>query len=251
MKGGAHYFFDMATIKGQNLRLLVDSGSGTPVTVALSSSCSVHIAANVEDVSTKDSEGGWIENAVTGLSWDLSTEALVSLDGTSWSKTLETETQMELEFDIGISDYYVCLQAVYMEENVSYEFGTMASDEHIFIVDSNFMGVEQVENGQTWGPSVAGTHSGYYYVATKEPSVVTISRQDARGTDTPSLIGLMEDKVPVRVEVALTEGMENSDVQDRLYFGEALITDINISAANRQNGTASVQLTGVGELNEY
>lgn len=230
---------------------MVDSGSGTPVTVALSSSCSVHIAANVEDVSTKDSEGGWIENAVTGLSWDLSTEALVSLDGTSWSKTLETETQMELEFEESISDFYLSLQAVYMEENVSYEFGTMASDGHIYIFDSNLIGIDAVENGSTWGPSVAGTHSGYYYVATKEPSVVTISRQDARGTDTPSLIGLMEDKVPVRVEVALTEGMENSEVQDRLYFGEALITDINISAANRQNGTASVQLTGVGELNKY
>lgn len=241
----------MAKIKGQNLRLIVESESGTLATVAYATTCNIHLVANVEDVSTKDSEGGWIENAVTGLSWDLSTDALVSLDGTSWDKTFATETVKELQFEESISDFYLSLQAVYMEENVSYEFGTMASDGHIYIFDSNLIGIDAVENGSTWGPSVAGTHSGYYYVATREASVVTISRQDARGTDTPSLIGLMEDKVPVRVEVALTEGMENSEVQDRLYRGEALITDINISAANRQNGTASVQLTGVGELSEY
>lgn len=241
----------MAKIKGQNLRLLVESGSGTLVTVAYAASCNIHMTANVEDVSTKDSEGGWTENAVTGLLWDLSTEALVSLDGTSWSKTLETETQMELWFDGTISDYYLSLQAVYMEENASYEFGTQAADEHIYIFDSNFIGIDGVENGSTWGPSIAGVPSGYYYVATLEPSVVTISQHDGRETDTPSLIGLMEDKVPVRVEVALTDGVENSEVEDRLYFGEALITDISVNAANRQNGTASVQLTGVGELTEY
>ena len=61
----------------------------------------------------------------------------------------------------------------------------------------------------------------------------------------------MEDQVPVRVEVVLADGVENSEVQDKLYFGAALITDINITAANRQNGTASVQLTGVGDLGEY
>ena len=221
------------------------------MTVALAASCSVHIAANVEDVSTKDSEGGWTENAVTGLSWDLSTEALVSLDGTSWSKTLETDTQMELEFDGGITDYYIVLQALYMEENASYEFGTQAADEHIYIFDSNLRDVDAVTNGFTWGPDVASAPSGYYYVATLEPSVVSITQHDERGTDTPSLIGLMEDQVPVRVEVALTDGVENSEVQDRLYFGVALITDINITAANRQNGTASVQLTGVGDLGEY
>lgn len=240
----------MATIKGQKLRLLVDSGPAL-ATVAYASTCNIHMAATVEDVTTKDSEGDWTENAVTGLSWDLSTEALVSLDGTGWLKDFATETQMELGFDGTISDYYLSLQVVYMEENASYEFGTMASDEHIYIFDSNLIGIDGVENGSTWGPSEGGAHSGYYYVATREQSVVTISRQDARGTETPSLISLMEDNVPVGVEVALTDGMENSEVQDRLYHGEALITDISINAANRQNGTASVQLTGVGELTEY
>ncbi|MBR3160782.1 MAG: hypothetical protein IKF14_16985, partial [Atopobiaceae bacterium] len=90
------------------MRLLVDSGPAL-ATVAYASTCNIHMAATVEDVTTKDSEGDWTENAVTGLSWDLSTEALVSLDGTGWLKDFATETQMELGFDGTISDYYLSL----------------------------------------------------------------------------------------------------------------------------------------------
>ena len=47
--------------------------------IAMATSCTFHIAAQMEDSSTKDSTGDWQEQEVTGLSWDASTESLVTL----------------------------------------------------------------------------------------------------------------------------------------------------------------------------
>lgn len=45
--------------------------------MAAATSCTVHIQMTVSDSSTKDSEGDWVENEVTGMQWDASTDALV------------------------------------------------------------------------------------------------------------------------------------------------------------------------------
>lgn len=70
----------MATIKGQNLRVMVQTGTGTPKCIAMATSCTFHVSANLEDSSTKDSVGDWQEQEVTGLSWDASTESLVTIE---------------------------------------------------------------------------------------------------------------------------------------------------------------------------
>ena len=44
----------------------------------MATSCTFHISANLEDSSTKDSVGDWQEQEVTGLSWDASTESLIT-----------------------------------------------------------------------------------------------------------------------------------------------------------------------------
>ena len=64
----------MATIKGQNLRVMVEGKC-----IAMATSCTFHISAQLEDSSTKDSTGYWQEQEVTGLSWDASTDSLVTL----------------------------------------------------------------------------------------------------------------------------------------------------------------------------
>ena len=64
----------MATIKGQNLRVLVDNKC-----IAQATSCTFHIAARVEESSTKDDTGDFAQNEITGLSWDASTDSLVTL----------------------------------------------------------------------------------------------------------------------------------------------------------------------------
>ena len=64
----------MATIKGQNLRVMIGGKC-----IAMATSCTFHVAAQMEDSSTKDDTGNWQSQEVTGLSWDASTDSLVTL----------------------------------------------------------------------------------------------------------------------------------------------------------------------------
>jgi hypothetical protein len=68
--------------KGQHLRLVILEGSGTPTTkvVALSTDMTLHLSAQTEDSSTKDTtdtNGSWNEYEVTQRSGDISFNALV------------------------------------------------------------------------------------------------------------------------------------------------------------------------------
>ena len=64
----------MATIKGQNLRVMADGKC-----IAMATSCTFHVSAALSDSSTKDDTNDWAANEVTGLSWDAQTDSLVTL----------------------------------------------------------------------------------------------------------------------------------------------------------------------------
>ena len=64
----------MGTIKGQNLRVMVGGKC-----IAMATSCTFHVSAQLESTSTKDSIGDFQEQEVVGLSWEASTESLVTL----------------------------------------------------------------------------------------------------------------------------------------------------------------------------
>ena len=65
----------MGVIKGQNLRLLIGGKC-----VAFATSCTVHASLNLEESSTKDSTNNYTEQTPTGISWDMSCDALYSVD---------------------------------------------------------------------------------------------------------------------------------------------------------------------------
>lgn len=60
-------------MKGQNLRIFIGAKC-----VAFATSCTFHVAAQLEDSSTKDDTGDYAKNEVTGMSWDFSCDALYS-----------------------------------------------------------------------------------------------------------------------------------------------------------------------------
>ena len=64
----------MATIKGQNLRVMVGGKC-----IAMAVNATFHVSAQMESSSTKDSTGDWDEQEVVGLSWDAQTDSLVTL----------------------------------------------------------------------------------------------------------------------------------------------------------------------------
>ena len=66
----------MGVIKGQNLRLRLGGKY-----IGFATSCVVHVSASLEDSSTKDSSDGiFQEQQLTGLAWDISADALYSVD---------------------------------------------------------------------------------------------------------------------------------------------------------------------------
>ena len=140
----------MATIKGQNLRVMVGGKC-----IAMATSCTFHVSAQLEDSSTKDSVGDFQEQEVTGLSWDAQTESLVTL----------------------------------------------------------------TDNG-------------------------------SNGELPQDLLSLMINKTKVTLTFDQTSGTNNRVAQDSAIkkTGQAYITDVNITAANRQNSTISAQFTGTGAL---
>ena len=92
----------MATIKGQNLRVMVGGKC-----IAMATSCTFHISAQVESASTKDDANDFEVNEVTGLSWDASTDSLVTLTDNGTNGELPTDllsliinkTMVTLTFD--------------------------------------------------------------------------------------------------------------------------------------------------------
>lgn len=140
----------MSAIKGQNLRIMVGGKC-----IAMATSCTFHIATQMEDSSTKDSTGDWQEKEVMSLSWDAQTESLVVL----------------------------------------------------------------TDNG-------------------------------SNGEIPADLLSLMINKTPVTVTFDQTSGANNRVAQNSPIkkSGQAWISDINLTAANRQNSTCSVTLTGNGPL---
>ena len=97
----------MAIIKGQNLRVMVGTSSGSEKCIAMATSCTFHISAQTEDASTKDDTGDWANNEVMGLSWDASTDSLVTLEDNGTNGELPhdllslmiNKTKVYLKFD--------------------------------------------------------------------------------------------------------------------------------------------------------
>ena len=81
----------MATIKGQNLRVMVGTSSGSEKCIAMATSCTFHISAQVESASTKDDANDFQVNEVVGLSWDAQTDSLVTLTDNGTNGELPTD----------------------------------------------------------------------------------------------------------------------------------------------------------------
>ena len=70
----------MATIKGENLRVLVGDDPDHLQCIAASTNCVMHAAVQVEEDTTKDTDDDWIEKEPVGINWDVQVEALVISD---------------------------------------------------------------------------------------------------------------------------------------------------------------------------
>ena len=73
----------MATIKGQNLRIFLHEPDSEqrPACIAAATSCTAHIALQLQEDSNKDDDNDWVQQEPVGVNWEVDVEALVVNDG--------------------------------------------------------------------------------------------------------------------------------------------------------------------------
>ena len=91
----------MATIKGENLRILIGDDEQHLKCVAAAVNCVVHVAAVVEEDMTKDDVDGFVKE-VTGLNWDVQVDALI-IDETDDDAVSADLLQPGLEYTVRFS----------------------------------------------------------------------------------------------------------------------------------------------------
>ena len=69
----------MATIKGQNLRVLVGSSTSNLKCIAAAQSCTLRVDAVAESTGSKDVANDWDTKEITRIDWEVTVEALVTL----------------------------------------------------------------------------------------------------------------------------------------------------------------------------
>ena len=93
----------MATIKGENLRILIGPDAEHLKCIAAATSCVIHLKAEVQEDTTKDTVDDWIVNEVVGLNWDAQVDALVITDNTETGAILADALQCGLEYTLMFS----------------------------------------------------------------------------------------------------------------------------------------------------
>lgn len=98
----------MATLKGQNLRILtIDETNNKAKCIAMATSCTITLTGNTDDASTKDDVGMASKPTITSKSWSVQVESLDVSDAGAmltaiknltpftlmWDQTLETDNQ--------------------------------------------------------------------------------------------------------------------------------------------------------------
>ena len=81
-------------------------------------------------------------------------------------------------------------------------------------------------------------------------SLITLTDNGTNGELPQDLLGLIINKTLVTLTFDTTSGNNNRTAQNSAIkkSGQAYVTDVQITAANRQNSTLTVQFTGTGAL---
>ncbi len=233
-------------IKGQNLRLFVDTTK--PFASALT--CSVNIQPSFVDTTTKDSTGGWQENQLIGNTWTADVEQLVIE-----KSVLPMVSRTSIEQDVTIGGSTVTV----------YRAGTPVSVAPGERIDIKAVGVEPViliKNSSTY--SVVGTHStneaSYTNTGDESQSVfiaagdtalniyyVIVDNEGFVGADT---INMALEGRSEYVSLRMTYGEQNREGDDDLDIlrGTARVTNLQITAQNREAVVVRCTLQGIGSL---
>lgn len=217
--------------------------------IAAATSCTMHLQNNVENVSTKDDEG-WVKNQVVSQSWDCSADAMVDNIAMEWAWD---EQPTENAGSYGG-------KTLYAPDNAPF---TVPADSSAVIMLSGGAGDKTIilgGNPPVTTP-IAVSDNGIVVYQNDTHGEVSITpcalAPYSQSGDTFKVafrafggvsLAELQPGTEVTIRMSTSQYAQNRIEADKLLEGDAIITDISISAANRQAGTYTVQLTGNGPL---
>ena len=296
----------MATLKGQNLRILTITGSDATV-IGMAKSCQITLTNNVDDSGTKDDVGMAAKPIVTSKSWQVQVDSLNVADVGAMLTAIKNTTKFVLMWDeTSTTDNQSELTANFARSGEAFlTDGTFTfNDRENSAKSLQFSGVgpiSGVSSAYDDSPFTGGSYTKGQFVrlyissdntaapaaviaACKQMSLhVSLSMEDSTTKDTEgewqiqgptqlnydisttalvrsgetissSVAGkgladletIYENGTPVKWLIANTSGANNRTKGSVICSGSALISQLQISAQNKQNATYTAQLQGYG-----
>lgn len=232
-------------MKGQNLRIMLDNK-----VVAGSTSCNFHVAAQVEDCSTKDSTGNWKENEVVGNSWDAQVDSLVVLREDEW--TIQDTTPSEIH--ISQATYFLYDDWLTIPAHATINITAIGGCYGLALLSSPTTVIAQTQGAGVNHLSHTNDTDSAARVQVAQVSYnnecsISYGFLDPNANYTDGVFGLLTNGTLVAVKFAPMTGDKNR-TQDTgsFYYGNARVMDITLNGNNRQRATYSVKLVGEGSL---
>lgn len=211
--------------------------------LAAATTCTLHVAMETENSSTKDDDSDFATVNPTGLSWDVQAEALVT-DNNFESGKLECNAA-------SLNQTYpnMSLTPIHLRDGDQLVVSREVPSEtySIAILDGDREVIASAQSGHDI--SHTATEDETLYLAASGSTIHTLvySVSDD-GTSASDMLDLMESKLPITVRFSYTTGQRNREEDDIILEGLAYISDYSLTATNRQNSVYTVTLTGTGEL---
>lgn len=257
----------MATIKGQNIRLFLDGAC-----IAASKNSQLHIAAQVENVTSKDDKDYWERNEISQVTWDASVDALVVDSAVSTTEIMcagNTEMQVEIDgetFGIiggGESAFEMPKNTFSLEASMSgpgIGIGNIFSV--LFMNDDLSDGVLAASGDEQGFPqALIEPNNDYDYVVfaisgtqqDDERDIISVEAEigTSNAKTLANLEHLAKNKTLLECLFSQARGFSNREEAGRRnsnYQGTGYISDVQVNAQNGQRSTYNIKITGVGEL---
>ena len=233
----------MATLKGQNVRILLyDSTAAKYKVVGMATTCTVSLTGNTEESSTKDDTGMASKPTIVSKSWQVSVESLNVADVGAMLTAVKSLTPFTLIWDqTATSDNQTAQGAAYARQGTAYlsDFTMTFNDRENSLKSLQFSGTSALEALNS-APSVATVSAGAY---TKGQTVRLFLSSD--NTTTPASVVASSKQLSWHASLSL-ENMTTKDTDGDWTIQEptALSYDISVNALVSSGETITSAVTG-------
>lgn len=233
----------MATLKGQNVRILLyDSTASKYKVVGMATTCTVSLTGNSEESSTKDDIGMASKPTIVSKSWQVSVESLNVADVGAMLTAVKSLTPFTLIWDqTATTDNQTAQGAAYARQGTAYlsDFTMTYNDRENSVKSLQFAGASALETLSS-APSVATVAAGSY---TKGQTVRLFLSSD--NTTTPAAVVASAKQLSFHCSLSL-ENMTTKDTDGDWQIQEptALSYDISVNALVSSGETITSAVTG-------